>query len=42
MIEEFIKSNFDSVIQMQTDIDHDFEIIEAIKNKSLNTDMVKS
>ena len=41
MIEEFIKSNYCEAIKIQEGFDHDKEMVESIKNKSLSNGMVK-
>lgn len=41
MIKEFIKSNFQKALRIQNDFDHDEQMINAIKEKSLNNNMVK-
>lgn len=42
MIKDFIKSNFEKVIEIQNSFDHDSKMIKYAANKSLNNDMVKS
>jgi len=42
MLNEFIKSNFNKVIQIQDGFDHDEEMVKSVKAKSLTNEMVKN
>lgn len=42
MLENFIKSNFDVIIGIQEKFDHDTDMIEAVENRTLTNDMVKT
>lgn len=41
MIDKFIRSNFDRIIETQEGFDHDIAMVNAVKFKTLNNDMVK-
>jgi len=42
MLENFIRSNFDVIVEIQENFGHDIAMVKAVESKTLNNEMVKN